>query len=319
MKSSILNKIVVVGIILISSFSYAQIENEVEKNNLKFQEHFFEALKDYGINNFKKAIENLEVCYQIEPTNLAVEFEFSKNYFALKNSFEAELFINKALQQEPENVYLLMHKVEIFKAQQNFVKAIETQHELILINPKYSNDLVLLYLQNQQFDEAEKTIAEIEANGLSSPSILGYKNYLEERKIASKKIEESIKIPEVNDLQKLRAEFNTSKNYKLLQEILTNEAANNNFDLLFDDSKIGLELYPMQPFLYFMNALALNNLGKYNDAIAVLSIGIDFVVEDSELEANFYEQFSQAYNGINNKNEALKYQQKAEKLRQKIK
>ena len=313
MKSSILKKIVIIGITLISSISYAQVENVVEKNNLKFQEHFFDALKDYGINNYKKAIENLEVCYQIKPTNLAVEFEFSKNYLALRDYFEADLFINKALQQEPENVYLLMHKVAIFKTQQNFTQAIETQQELVNINPKYANELVVLYLQNQQFEEAEKTVAEIEANGLSTASTIGYKNYLEQRKIASEKTIEAIS--ETNNLQQLRTAFNNTKNYKLLQEILTNEAETNDFDLLFSDSKIGLELFPSQPFLYLMNALALNKLEKYNDAIAVLTIGIDFVIEDTALEANFYEQFSIAYNGINNKNEAEKYQQKAEKLR----
>jgi len=34
------------------------------------------------------------------------------------------------------------------------------------------------------------------------------------------------------------------------------------------------------------------------------------------MEANFYEQLSISYEGINNKNEALKYKQKAKQLRQ---
>jgi tetratricopeptide (TPR) repeat protein len=319
MKSNFFNKIIIVGIISISTVSYAQVENVVEKNELKFQEHFFDALKFYAINNFKKAIENLEVCYQIDPANLAVEFEFSKNYLALKNYFEAELFIDKALTQEPENSYLLLHKVAIYKAQQNFIKAIQIQKELIQINPKYSDDLVLLYMQNQEFEEAEKVLVEIEANGLSTPNSLGYKNYLEQRKIVSKKPEQQSNESEVYDLQTLRIEFNNTKNYKLLQKILIYEASNNYVELLYEDSKIGLELFPTQPFLYFMNAIALNKQGKYNEAIVVLTIGIDFVIEDAALEANFYEQFAKAYKGINNYNEALKYQQKVEEIRQKNK
>ncbi len=72
----------------------------------------------------------------------------------------------------------------------------------------------------------------------------------------------------------------------------------------------------MQPFLYKMNGVALNRLRKYNEAISVLTIGIDFVVDDNTMEADFYEQFSISYEGLNNKEEALKYKQKAERLRQ---
>ena len=85
--------------------------------------------------------------------------------------------------------------------------------------------------------------------------------------------------------------------------------------MLFTDSKNGLEIYPTQPFLYFMNGLALNKLAKYNEAIAVFTIGIDFVIDNIDLEANFYQQLSISYEGLNNKNEALKYKHKAEQLR----
>ena len=101
----------------------------------------------------------------------------------------------------------------------------------------------------------------------------------------------------------------------LLQKILIYESENELYEMLFSDSKSGLEVYPSQPFLYHMNGWALNKLAKYNEAIAVLTIGIDFVIENIALEADFYEQLSMSYEGLNNKTEALKYKQKAEKLR----
>lgn len=64
-----------------------------------------------------------------------------------------------------------------------------------------------------------------------------------------------------------------------------------------------------------MNAIALNKLEKYNEAIIVLTIGIDFVIDDNEMEADFYEQFSIAYEKLGNKSEALKYKQKEIELR----
>ena len=61
---------------------------------------------------FQSTINN---CYLIDSTSLAVEFELSKNYLALKNYFEAEIFINKALEKEPKNVYLLEYKNQNYK------------------------------------------------------------------------------------------------------------------------------------------------------------------------------------------------------------
>ena len=64
-----------------------------------------------------------------------------------------------------------------------------------------------------------------------------------------------------------------------------------------------------------MNGFASNKLGKYNEAIDVLTLGIDFVIENTILEADFYEQLSISYEGLKQYKEALKYKQKAEELR----
>lgn len=327
MKSTFLYGIVIIGILSISKVTYAQDKSiqeiitgekdtREEDNDLKFQTFFFEALKQKAINNFGKAIENLEQCYQIDATSLAVEFEFSKNYLPLKNYFEAEIFINKALEKEPENVYLLKHKVLIFKFQRNFSEAIKIQKQLIAINPKYTEDLVLLYIQNKEYENAKNMIIKVEESALSSTKIISYKRYLESRESIKKNILTSKKASiESTNLEALKKQFEKTKAYKTLQDILNNETENGLFELLYIDSKNGLELFPSQPFLYQINGLALNKLGKYNDAIAVLTIGIDFVIDNNELEAGFYEQLSISYEGLNNKNEALKYKQKATQLR----
>lgn len=329
MKSNYLYIFFFAGILLFSRISYAQEPTlqeiisgkkdlSIEDKNLEFQTFFFEALKQNAINNYSKAIENLEQCYQIESTSLAVEFEFSKNYLALKKYFEAEIFINKTLEKEPKNVYLLGHKVLIYKQQRNFSEAIKTQKQLVEINPKYAEDLVLLYLQNKEYENAEKLIVEVEKNALSSSRIIGYKNYLKNREFPIDSLNVLNQTPiEGGNILELKLRYQEKKEYKILQQFLINEAAESLFELLFMDSKNGLELFPSQPFLYYMNGFALNKMTKYNEAIAVLTIGIDYVIENITLEADFYEQLSISYEGLNNKTEALKYMQKANQLRQK--
>ncbi|MDO9275129.1 MAG: hypothetical protein Q7T92_06220 [Lutibacter sp.] len=311
-----LHRLMVVGMIFISSFSYAQKINTEEEINLKFQTHFFEALKQKAIKNYGKAIESLELCNEIDSLNVAVLFEFSKNHLALNNYFEAELFIDKALSKEPENRHLSQHKVAVLKAQRNFNKAIEVQKKIVKTHPKESEELVFLYIQNQNFDLAEELIAKMEENALATLRLKSFKSFLENRKAIQEKTEKTFEISTENaDIETLKKNYAENKDFKIVHEILVQEATRGLFEQVYADSKDALTLFPEQPYLYKMNGFALNKLGKYSEAIAVLSIGIDFVVDNTAMEADFYEQLSNSYEKLGDKSEALKYKQRAAALR----
>lgn len=316
MRTKYLYGLIAVGMLFISSFSYGQKTTIEEENSLKFQTHFFEALKQKAIKNYGKAIGSLERCNEIDSLNVSVLFEFSKNHLELNNYFEAELFIDKALKFEAENRYLLQHKVAILKAQRNFNKAIEVQKKIGKLQPKESEELVFLYIQNQNFVEAEALIAEIEENAMATLRIKSFKSFLENRKSVQEKREKPVEITTGNsDIETLKKSYAENKDFKTVKEILDNEAAGELFEAVYADSKEALELFPEQPFLYKMNGLALNKLGKYNEAIAVLSIGIDFVIDNSAMEADFYEQLSISHEKLGNKSEAIKYKQRSAALR----
>tara|TARA_R110001583_G_scaffold35585_3_gene118247 strand:+ start:60128 stop:61090 length:963 start_codon:yes stop_codon:yes gene_type:complete len=320
MKNKKWHILFLIGISIISTISSAQTINIAEENNLKFQTHFFEALKQKAIKNYSKAIENLEKCYEIDSLNTAVHFELSKNKLLLKNYFEAELFIDLALVNDPENIYLLQHKVAIFSTQRNYKEAIEIQKKIIQFQPKYTDKLVLFYIQNKEFEKAETLIIEIEENALATQRIKAFKNYLEGRKVMINTINaQEILSIEDSDIEILKEKYSRNKEYKIVLEILNIEAKDELFEMLYVDSKEALELFPAQPYLYKMNGLALNKLGKYNEAIDVLTLGIDFVIDNTVMEADFYEQLSKSYEGLKQNSEALKYKQKAADLRNKIK
>lgn len=299
--------------LFISGLLYAQKINTEEENSLKFQTHFFEALKQKAIKNYGKAIESLELCQEIDSFNVPVLFEFSKNHLELNNYFEAELFIDKALEFEAENRYLLHHKVAVLKVQRNFNRAIDVQKKILKLQPKESEELVFLYIQNQNFVEAEALIAKIDENAMATLRLKSFKRFLENRNAVPEKTVE-ISIGNAN-IETLKKSYAQNKDFKTVKEILDNEAAGELFEAVYADSKEALELFPEQPFIYKMNGLALNKLGKYNEAIAVLSIGIDFVIDNNTMEADFYEQLSISYEKLGNKSEALKYKQRAIALR----
>lgn len=313
MRTRNLHRIIAVGMLFISGLLYAQKINTEEENSLKFQTHFFEALKQKAIKNYGKAIESLELCQEIDSFNVPVLFEFSKNHLELNNYFEAELFIDKALEFEAENRYLLHHKVAVLKVQRNFNRAIDVQKKILKLQPKESEELVFLYIQNQNFVEAEALIAKIDENAMATLRLKSFKRFLENRNaVPEKTVEISIGNANIETLKKAYAQ---NKDFKTVKEILDNEAAGELFEAVYADSKEALELFPEQPFIYKMNGLALNKLGKYNEAIAVLSIGIDFVIDNNTMEADFYEQLSISYEKLGNKSEALKYKQRAIALR----
>ena len=54
-----LHNLFLIGIALCTCFSYAQNLDNQEVQDLKFQEYFFEDLKQNAKNNYSKAIENL--------------------------------------------------------------------------------------------------------------------------------------------------------------------------------------------------------------------------------------------------------------------
>lgn len=316
MKANFLHQFALLGILIISVTAHAQKKNLEEDAALNFQTHFFEALKQRAINNYSKAIESLEKCVEIDLDNDAVEFEFAKNYLLLKNYKQADTFINKALERDSNNIYLLQHKVKILKEQGGLKEAIEYQKRIIELQPKFSDDLVLLYIQDKNYHLAESLIEKIGKNAQSTTKTKFYKTFLEKQKEPQKSSAKS-EAPslENTDIETLRKLYKEKRDFIVLKELLIKEAKEEVFELLNSDSQTALELFPAQPIVYKMNGLSLFQLGKYNESISVLTIGIEFVIDDKIMEADFYELLSKNYLSLDNKSESEKYKQKAEALR----
>lgn len=75
-----------------------------------------------------------------------------------------------------------------------------------------------------------------------------------------------------------------------------------------------LEKYPSQPVLYLINGVALNKLMRSQEAVESLETGLDYIIDDTKMEADFYKQLAKAYTGLNNLNKAKTFTDKAKKL-----
>ncbi|WP_294821369.1 tetratricopeptide repeat protein [uncultured Flavobacterium sp.] len=131
----------------------------------EFQEDFYEALKQKGIENYDKAIQSLQKCIGKEPENPVLYNELGKNYFNMKNFAEAERAYTKATQLDPKNRWYWQGLYDVYYETKNYNKAIPTVLKLMEWKKEYyQEDLVSLYMYTHQFDKALSMINEMESS-----------------------------------------------------------------------------------------------------------------------------------------------------------
>ena len=274
-----------------------------EKKNLEFQESFFEALTQKGIKNYQKAIESLEACNTLLPKNVAVLFEFSKNYLKLNKIPQALEYVNEALVLEPENIWLLEHLVAVYKRDRNYVEAIKVQEQIAEKHPKKRQEVVYLHLRNKDNDAAVSVLSDLAEAKLLNSRL----RRIRERLTAPKKV--TTEVSKTTNKGSLEELFVKDKSFATLKKLLIKLDEENNASLL-SYSEQGLSLFPAQPLVYLMNGKALNNKKNYKKAVRTLQNGIDFVIDDASTEKDFYKEMLRSYKGLGDTKNINKYQKK---------
>ncbi len=286
-----------------------QKELEKEEQYLKFQDHFFKALKERAQENYDLAIEALNDCEIIYPNHVAVNFEYAKNYLDLKQYQNALDFVNKTLKQKPKERYVLQIAVKINRFLRNYSKAVALQKELVKINPDYKNGLVYLLILNNEKEQAKEVYAQLEKEQLLDNRKDYFKRVLF-KSVNAKKPKKPV-AADITSVKREKELFYKNKSFKNLKPLLIKEEKLKKYNELLIDSSEGLSLFPAQPFVYYMNGLALNTQKRFKDAIESLQSGLDFVLDEDQKQLNkFYKQLIVAYQGLGDTKNATKYRKK---------
>ncbi|MBZ4035823.1 tetratricopeptide repeat protein [Flavobacterium sp. 17A] len=80
-----------------------------------------------------------------------------------------------------------------------------------------------------------------------------------------------------------------------------------------------IEVYPSQAQFYYYAGLGNNQIKQFKNAKTVLEMGLDYVVDDAKLEANFNIQLGEAYNGLGDARKKEEYFLKANEILKKKK
>lgn len=130
-----------------------------------FQESFFEALKQKGIENYELALAALneaEKSAKTEENKAVVYFEMGKNHTYLKQYAEAEANFNKVLKSQGDRLDVLEQFYELYYQQKEYEKSIPLVQKLIPFDEDYKEDLANLYILTQQYDKALVQLDELD-------------------------------------------------------------------------------------------------------------------------------------------------------------
>ena len=105
------------------------------------------------------------------------------------------------------------------------------------------------------------------------------------------------------------------KDFKLIKDVLLGQLDIKDYKAVVNDSERALELYPAQPILYLVNGVAYNNLGIPKKAIDSLEIGLDFLIDNPNMEVDFYSELSIAFKALNNISKSETFAKKAQALK----
>ena len=297
MKKKLLVWLVLGASILMQYDTYAQEEQEsadvyLEEYTDEFQENFFEALKQKGIQNYDRAVDLFLKCKQLETNNSVVDYELAKAYMLDKKYIQAQDYAIEALLSEPTDYWYLDNLLTILDKQGSPIETIKQR--IPYDNKKLQQNMAVSLFKMKKYREASQVLDDLENSTLKSD--------------LNRKINDSLQ----KDLQPIETpivqqETDLDDPLAPLKAQMEQLIADADFKKLLSDAQEALGSYPLQPYFYYAYGTALNNTGNPNKGIEVLESGLDYLLDDEGLRNKIYKQLSEGYSKMGNTQKANEY------------
>lgn len=276
----------------------ANADEYLEAYNDDFQQYFFEALKQKGLQNFDRAIASFFKAKELKSDEHSLDYEIGKAYLWQKKYVEAENYLQQALQAAPDNYWYLEALVQTYNRQGRPIGILEGSLDLRHSQQRYN--LARALYKSQQLKQAAHYLEALPKS--------------EKKLVLSQKIEDAMayrnRLQGVHKPKSIQPKPTNPLEEK--KEALKELYQSEDFAVLYNAAAKALERYPAQPYFYYMQGLAANKLQKYKESITVLEMGLDFLIDDQQLNQNIIKELIVAY-------EALGNSKRANRLRAKLK
>jgi len=303
MKNLCASFVFLLGICLYSGSLIAQEDQELdvqesaevflEQYTDEFQESFFEALKQKGIENYDKAINLLLECKRLDNSSAVVDHELAKVYQADNQYILAHEYALEALITSPANYWYLNTLVGILTKQGGSVDSLKSK--IPYDNQKLKENLALIYFRLKNYESALNVLNDIHKSEFTLQLTNKIKDSIN-KKTASVANKENVapKIIEPDPLKGFR-----DKIALLIEQ--------NNFSALLQITNEALESFPSQPYFYYAKGLALNKNSNASQAVEVLETALDYLLDDPNLADNIYRELAAAHTLLGNTSKANTY------------
>ena len=261
-------------------FQNVEIKNLLQQidKNPKVESNYVDLIRLYSDNN--ETDKALQITKKLEteiPTSVWAQVTLFKHYLEINEGEKAVLSMNDVL-ESPAIDTKIKHRV--------------LNEFLIYVNsnPKYEAELekAVSFFDNDTEVNVSKEIA---------------KYYH-----SKKQWEMAIRYYELTINNSAESDVDT---YLLL---LQSYAATKQFELVVKKATSWIDSYPTQPKLYYYAGMANNQLQQFKKAKELLEMGMDYVVEDVDLEINFNLQLAETANGLGDSKKKEMYFDKANQL-----
>lgn len=284
---------------LFSFWTYAQEEEQsaevfLEEYTDEFQESFFEALKQKGIQNYDRAIDLFLECKRLDSSNSVIDYELAKAYFLDKQYIQAQEFAVDALKAKPMDFWYLETLLRVLEKQGTSIDAI--QQQLPFSNNKLQENLAVFYFKKRKYNDALKVLEGLGNSKFATDLTLKINDSIQR---VNEKLTTAVK-PE----KTVQKEDSPIAQYQSQIEGLLTKGDFKNMEVV---SKEALDSYPLQPYFHYAYGTALNRISKSTKAVEVLESALDYLLDDVSLANKIYAELSKAYTAIGNASKANEY------------
>lgn len=313
----------------------------IEPRNVEWQYGYAEVLVRTG--DIEKAIEALNKTEDQVGLNPALSIEKYNLYMSDKDTENALLELEKAKKVFPNDPQLIATYVDHYFQSNQQEKAVEMLKELVKADPENGRAhlaLADIFLQQKQEQKAfdELTLAfqspdldldtkmkilirvhessytiDPKINALAMQMVVDYPNEPKAHSIQGDYFLRAEKDEQALVAYKRALALDKSQ-FAIWNQVLIMEYQAKDYQNLYVDGKECATLFPTNTTVVLLYGVAANQLGKHQEAIDALSVGIEMIINDKRMEAEFMGQLGEAYFGVSDFKKGKEYYTKAIQL-----
>lgn len=264
------------------------------------------------MNKNDKAVAELQKLINSNPTDAQSYGMLAELYQSMGEKQKALDTYNKILEFDPENPYIHLSLADYYRTNGDKEKSIAElkkafQNKELDIDTKISI-LVSYYNLIEVNPELKEQAMEmcsllIESHPSDSRAHAIYGDFLSKDQKYKEALVEFRKAVQLG-----------SKEFAVYSQILILDSQLQDWEAMMKDGDETISLFPDQPLGYFFTGLARIQGKKYQEAVTVLNSGLKMLVDNPELEGQFYVSLGDAYNELKDYTRSDENYEKALKL-----